>query len=244
MCTKIYSTKNNLQVHKCKNKSDYMSDDLVNISNIIKEIPDVKDKQIVINITNNNINSNNNKQNVKNVKNVNSNNKISNKVNFFDTNPKNFMFDYNVSDNIKNEFTHLLKLDEYNEEIIDKYMYEEENFRKEHRELLCKYDKEVLQSKGMEVLFTKLQQDPINRNVMIRKTKSGKCYIYNAEWVEEKLQKIITKICNKLCDTLYDKETSTNHFIRLVLGSQPKRCKELRKHIENEIINNNAMMIE
>ena len=135
-------------------------------------------------------------------------------------------------------------MDDYNEEIADKYMYEEEQFRNEHRELICKYDKEVLQSKGMEVLFTKLQQDPINRNVMIRKTKSGKCYIYNAEWVEEKLQKIITKICNKLCDTLYDTETSTNHFIRLVLGSQSKRCKELRKHIENEIINNNALLIE
>jgi len=73
-----------------------------------------------------------------------------------------------------------------------------------------------------------IQKDSENRNVIIKKSKSGKCQVYDSEWTkgwnEEQLKKITTKICNKVCDTLFDRDTSLNHFIRLVLGSQPKRC--------------------
>jgi hypothetical protein len=192
----------------------------------LKNIPDNKIVNINININSNNIEDN---KKIKNEININSKNKI----NFLDTKPINFRADYKE----KEEYKELLKLDDYSEEMADLYMYEEEKFKKEQpKDLIYKYDKEALQVEGMKILFTKLQEDPDNRNVMIRKTKSGKCYIYETEWVENELQKIITKICNKLCDCLYDKETSLNYFMRLVIGSQPRRCKELRTHIEKEII--------
>ena len=148
--------------------------------------------------------------------------------------PKNFMFDYNL-DNV--EIEDLKNLTSYSEDLADKYMYEEDQFKKLHRDIVYKYDKEKLEIEGMKILFTRLQKDPMNRNVMIKKSKSGECYIYQTDWVEKRLQMIITKICNKLCDTLYDKETSMNHFFRLVIGSQPRRYTELRKHIEDEILN-------
>lgn len=225
-CNKVYKSRFRLNNHKCYQKNN-------EIGNILKNIPN-SDKQINI-ITINNINEDNS-QIIKNkqINNNNSNNKIMNN-NFFDTQPKNFGFNYNIKeDDIKG----LLEMDDYSEEHADKYMYEEQRFKEEQpKDLIYKYDKEALQVEGMKILFTKLQDDPKNRNVMIRKTKSGKCYVYEKEWVEEKLQKIVTKICNKLCDTLYNKETSLNHFIRLVMGSQPKRFVKLRKHIEDEIIN-------
>jgi len=120
-------------------------------------------------------------------------------------------------------------------------MYFEDKFRKEQNdEIIRKYDKEPLQVEGMKLLFEEIQKEPNNRNVIIKKTKSGKCQIYDSEWTkgwnEEQLKKMTTKICNKVCDTLFDKDTSLNHFIRLVLGSQPKRCMELRKHIHNELM--------
>ena len=139
--------------------------------------------------------------------------------NFFNTTPKNFMFDYVVSDEIKNSYSDLIKMDDYSEELADKYMYEENKFKDEQsRDIIYKYDKEALQVEGMKILFTKLQNDPTNRNIMIRKSKSGKCYMYDSQWVEKKLQKIIVKICNKLCDALYDKETSLNHFSNFAVG--------------------------
>jgi len=240
-CLCLYSSRWVLKTHKCKNNKNNNNNnnnnnsiDLYNIGNILEKLP--TDKQINININindNKNIEMNNNSKNTKNLEmNNNSKNNIMN--NFLDTKPKNFMFDY-ITEGI--QLNDLKNIDGYEEELADKYMYEEEDFKKMRRDMVYKYDKEKLETEGMKILFTRLQKDPMNRNVMIRKSKSGKCYIYETEWVEQKLQKIILKICNKLCDTLYDKETSMNHFFRLIIGSQPRRYIELRKHIEEEILN-------
>ena len=87
------------------------------------------------------------------------------------------------------------------------------------------------------MLHTELQKNPNHQNTRIKKSKSGKCFIFNnGEWTEVPLQKTITKICSKLCDSLYDTETSVNHFLREMISSQPKRMSALRKHIEKNII--------
>ena len=87
------------------------------------------------------------------------------------------------------------------------------------------------------MLHTELQKNPNHQNVQIKKSKSGKCHIFSkGEWVEVPLQKTITKICSKLCDSMYDTETSVNHFLREMILSQPKRMSALRKHIEKNII--------
>jgi hypothetical protein len=127
--------------------------------------------------------------------------------------------------------------------MADKYMYEEKDFRECHKNFVYQYDKDNLETEGMKILFTKLQMDPRNRNVMIQKSKSGKCYVYETQWVQKELQKIITKVCGKLCNTIYDKNTSMNHFFHLVTGSQPRRCMELRKHIEDEILNTKGKLL-
>ena len=203
----------------------------------------VLETSIDVRVNNSSINNSNNEDNKKiNIKNeVNNNSKNRMKNNFFDSKPKRFMFDYVVKEEDTKD---LLEMDEYSEELADMYMYEEDQFKKQGKDIIYKYDKDKLQVEGMKILFTRLQKDPNNRNVMVRKSKSGKCYIYDTEWVEKKLQEIITKICNRLCDTLYNKETSLNHFVRLVLGSQPRRYVELRRHIEDEIINIKQNLIE
>ena len=230
-CNNIYTTKYRVKEHICKHNQNFALKNIPkndqNIGEILKNIP--KDKQIVII---QNISNSNNDIDINNEINNNSKNRMNN--NFFDTQPNRFMFDYIVKEDDKRG---LLEIDGYSEEIADMYMYEEEKFKKQSKDIIYKYDKDKLQVEGMKILFTRLQKDPTNRNVMIRKSKSGKCYIYDTEWIEKKLQEIITKICKRLCDTLYDQETSLNHFVRLVFGSQPKRYIELRKHIEEEIIN-------
>lgn len=155
--------------------------------------------------------------------------------------PKAFRYDYNT-DNI--DLHHLQSLHNYTETMADKYMYEETDFRERHKDFIYQYDKEKLETEGLKILFTKLQMDPKNRSVMIQKAKSGKCYVYETEWVQKELQKIITKICGKLCNTIYDKETSLNYFFHLVIGSQPGRYMELRKHIEEEILQNKGRLLE
>jgi len=234
-CMYLYSSRQRLQTHVCKN-TEVINKNVGILGNLPDNLPN--DKQIIIynyitNETNNNSKNetNNNSKNELNNK-TNNKNKIMN--NFLGTKPKNFMFDY-ITEGI--QMNDLKNIDGYEEDLADKYMYEEEDFKKMSRDIVYKYDKEKLETEGMKILFTRLQKDPMNRNVMIRKSKSGKCYIYETEWIEQKLQKIIIKICNRLCDTLYDKETSMNHFFRLIIGSQPRRYNELRKHIEEEILN-------
>ena len=247
-CMNIYSTKQVIGNHRCKKnieKKSIDNFDLCNISNLIKELPNDKQINIYINDNKNielNNNSKNDNKNIElnnNSKNIELNNNSKN--NFLDTKPTNFMFEY-ITENIKMD--DLRDIDGYDEKIADMFMYEQEDFSKLHKDIIYKYDKETLKVKGLQMLFTRLQKDPNNRNVMIRKTKSGKCYIYDTQWVEQKLQKITTKICNKLCDTLYDRDTSMNHFVRLVIGSQPRRWIELKKYIEEEIIENNGKNIE
>ena len=213
-------------------------DDPHNIAGILKNIPN--DKQVVINIISNNNETNNIEMNNNNNTNNgnNSNNTNLTKIDFLQTKPNPFQNYVNTGG-----YEDLAKLHDYDEKLADMYVYEEVKFKEQGKDVIHKYDKEALQVEGMKLLFTKLQEDPTNRNVMIRKSKSGKCYMYEKEWMEKKLNNIITRICNTLCDRLYDKEESVNHFIRLVLGSQPKRVMELRKHIETEILNNKKKIV-
>jgi len=265
-CNVIFDTRYKLNFHDCKilNPNSNYADGLINRienSNMQINVEDIlnsenmkkiienptSEKQVIIvtnnyinNLNNNSNNNSNNNTNNNNTNNANTNIKKTKKYiknNFFETCPRNFEYGYLSKEEDIKKFS---QLHDYKEEDADAYMYDEDNFKEDKpKDLIYKYDKETLQVEGMKLLFSKLQEDPMNRNVMIRKTKSGKCFIYDKVWIEEKLQKIITRICNKLCDYLYDKNTSLNHFIRLVIGSQPSRYMELRKHIEQEIINNN-----
>ena len=232
-CSVIFNTKNKYNKHNeiCNNNVQIkdVNDQNDQLNKIIQNIPN--DKQININIINNNnititnskINSDNKKVRIKN--------------NFMNTNPANFHFGYIGAD----EHKELAMIDSFDENIADMFMYEEERFRDLPKDIIYKYEKESLTTKGMEMLFSRLQENPKNRNTRIKKSKSGKCYIYDKEWIEEKLQKIVTKICCNLCDYLYDKETSLNHFVRLIIADQPRRLSELRKHIETEITDLNKI---
>ena len=248
-CGKLCNTTHNLRIHdiKCEKTLGNSSSNLLNdkikneLVDVIQKIPDDKNVNIVINnhINNNVINNNNNNNNYNNNRFI--------KNDFFQNNPISFdpslyNTNYIMNDSMIN-CDRLSQIDEYDEVLADKFMYDEIKFKEdEPKDIIYNYEKASLKSQGMKMLFTKLQKNPKNRNTRIKKTKSGKCYIYvNKEWMEEKLQKIITKICCNLCDLLYDKETSINHFIRLVIGGQPKRLSALRKHIEEEIIKLNEI---
>jgi len=245
-CNIIYSTKYYLDKHLCNPSLKEKTSN--NITDILQNI--INDKHVNINIYNNNNNNNEIKHEVKNEVNNNSKNEINNnsknitnkvKVNYLDTKPSGFKYNYKITKNLMNMIPKYLKMSDYDEELADQYMYSEAKFMKEQNdEIIRKYDKEPLQVEGMKLLFEEIQKEPKNRNVIIKKSKSGKCQVYDSEWGngwnEEKQKKIITKICNKVCDTLFDIDTSVNHFIRLVLGSQPKRCTELRKHVHNEVM--------
>jgi len=245
-CYNIYTTKNILQNHKCI--SSEIQNDKVN--NILRNMPN--DKQININniniynneineINNNEINEiNNNEINEINNKNIEINHNSKNKIlnNFLTTTPVNFSnFEYKVRKDLGALIPKFIKMGDYTEELADQYMYEEKKFKQvQNEDIIRKYDKEPLQVEGMKQFFTELQKDVENRNVVIKKSKSGKCYVYEKEWEKKQLKEITKKICNKVCDTLFDIETSMNHFMRLILGSQPKRYTELKKHIHKEIM--------
>jgi hypothetical protein len=191
-----------------------------------------------INIYNNNniinnkeINSNNVGNKIGNTKI--GNKKISNKINFLETNPTFQKFGFN-----EEKYKNLNQYnEEFDEELADMYMYEEEKFKDtQSKEQLMFFEKQSLELEGFKMLHTELQKDPKYQNVRIKKSKSGKCFIYNGSWEEIPLQKGITKVCSKLCNSLYDKETSVNQFLHLVIGSQPRRMTDLRKHIEQNIM--------
>jgi len=256
ICDKKYKSKYDLKYHKCKNipivneiqnipivdeiQNIPIVDEIqnnINLDKLIQNIPD--NKQVNINITNNiNYNNNINKNNSDNVNKIKITNK--NKNSFINKIPNNYHFGYSRDPKINYE--KLSQMDGYDEIMSDKFMYDEAKFKREQpKDIIYKYEKEMLKTEGMEILFTQLQKNPRNRNTRIKKSKSGKCYIYDNKWIEEKLQSIISKICCKLCDHLYDKETSVNHFIRLIIGTQPRRLSELRKHIESDIVELNEM---
>ena len=136
------------------------------------------------------------------------------------------------------KYNELQKYNEvFDEQMTDMYLYEEQDFKAKYKESIVHYEKKTLELVGFKMLHTELQKDPKHQNVQIKKSKSGKCFIYNGKWVEVPLQKTITKICSKLCDSLYDKNTSVHQFIRLMILSQPNRMSDLRKLIETNILN-------
>lgn len=216
----------------------YVNDEIIpkqdkQINHLIQNINNISnEKPININITNNIINSK-----------INSNNKIKKikriRNTWVDTKPVNFHFGYIDVD--KDEFQDLAKIDGYDEDIADMCMYERKKFKELPKNVIYKYETESLQTKGLQMLFSELQKNKKNRNVRMKKSKTNKCYIYDKQWVESKLKDIVTKICRNLCDYLYDKETSLNHFVNLTIMGQPKRIRDLRKHIENEILTLNKM---
>ena len=232
-CLRQYKSRRQLNIHKCNkvnNKIDNIKND-TRIVDILKNIPN--DKQVNINININETNNSNNKVELNN----NSKNKVETKImnNFLNTEPKNYRFDYLIKEELRNEMMKYINMDGYKEEEADKFMYEEDKFKELDEDIKRKYEKEPLKLEGMKEFFSKLQEESNNRNVVIKKSKSGKCYVYDTSWNEKKLKTIITKLCNKVCDTLFDTESSVNHFIREIIESQPGRCRELRKHIQTEI---------
>jgi hypothetical protein len=238
---KIYSSRQRLHTHVCKNTEvDEIDDGGILSNTLFGKIPIkfLNDRPIIIiNETNNNSKNNKNELN-ENSKNDNSN-KVENKIlnNFMDSKPKNYKFDYIIKDSLKNEMMKYINMDGYNEEEADQFMYEEDKFKELDEDIKRKYEKEPLRVEGMKDFFNELQKEPDNRNVVIKKSKSGKCHIYDTSWNEKNLKEITNYVCRKLCDTLYDKDTSLNHFIREVLGSQPGRSRLLRKYIQEEIGN-------
>ena len=250
-CNKIYKSKYDMNHHmkynlcskinKQNEKISEIQDQNIEILDIIKELPD--NKNIIINNTyntyNNNkeINSNNKIGNIKI-----ENKKISNKINFQNTQPK--WLDFGYDEHKYRNYSE--RNEEISEEMADMYMYEEDRFKKKYKESIVFFEKKTLELEGFKMLHTELQKDPKYQNVRIKKSKSGKCHIYNGKWEEIPLQKAITKICSKLCNSLYDKETSVNQFFNLVIGSQPRRMTALRKHIEQNIteLNKNQNLIE
>jgi hypothetical protein len=244
-CDKNYKSKYSLKYHDCKKPIiEDKNTDLQNIlqnnlqNNQFEEIlkKALENKQLIVNINNNNNNNNNKIGNKKII------NKINNKINFTETKPYYFEQDKYEGDKHR-EFS---KLNEhFDEKMADMYMYEELEFKSNYKEALIFYEKRNLELVGFKMFHDELLKDPNHQNVRIKKSKSGKCFIFKGEWVEVPLQKTITKICSKLCDSLYDKETSVNQFLRLVIASQPKRMSALRKHIETSIIDiNNIPMID
>ena len=257
-CLYKYSSRQRLKSHKCNLiKKVLPNDNQINIipNDLIKNLHG--DKNIIINpiynINNemntnskNELNNNNKNELNNNSKNDNSKNDNSKKVlnNFMNTEPKNFNFDYIIKESLRNEMSKYINMDGYKEEEADQFLYEEDKFKNQDEDIRRKYEKEPLHIEGMKEFFSELQKEPKNRNVVIKKSKSGKCHVYDTSWNEKKLKDITTKICNKVCDTLFDKDSSTNQFIREVIGSQPGRCRLLRKHIQEEIKNAGKLVEE
>jgi len=146
-CDKNYTTRFRLNNHIC----DYHLETIVEhvdqmdnkLGDLLEKIANNRDKPIIINnhITNTNINNNEIELN-----NHSKNHKVTNEIkirnknkNFFNCKPRHFGVDYNI-DNID---IHLLKsLHNYTEDMADKYMYEEKDFRARHKDFVYQYDKD------------------------------------------------------------------------------------------------------
>jgi len=240
-CCKIYKSKYSLLYHTCQEmlptQPPCKTDDVIPLLQpyLLPNIPEPK--QIHIHITNynnqiTNTNTNTNSNSINNsTKTI---NKLSKKINFMNTKP--YLFENDRYEEGKHN--ELQKYNEvFDEQMTDMYLYEEQDFKAKYKESIVHYEKKTLELVGFKMLHTELQKDPKHQNVQIKKSKSGKCFIYNGKWVEVPLQKTITKICSKLCDSLYDKNTSVHQFIRLMILSQPNRMSDLRKLIETNILN-------
>lgn len=244
-CEKLYTSKYRLCNHQCipKNIQDPEHKHIsaiegINVGEIVKNIPAEKNVTFNINIYGDVGDKKINNLEINNNNNINNDIKIQNNriKNFLNTTPRNFNFDYNVSEELKQKIPELIKMNGYDEETADKYMYEDADYQQLPDETKKKYEKEPLNTKGMMLFFKELQKDERNRNVIIQKSKSGKCYVYeHTTWKEKDSKTVLKKICDKICDSMHDRETSLNHYIREVLGRQPRRYSELRKYIEHEI---------
>jgi hypothetical protein len=228
------------------NNNNYYINNDNKVTNVENKVIDNKvtnvDNKIIDNKVTNNID--NKVTNIDNKVTNNIDNKVTNNnvkiTNFFQTNPKrHFNYPYEESIELINE---LLKLDDaYDEMLIDMFNHEDD-FQDKYPELHKKYN-DSLQVNGLKKLFTLIQQDPENRNIMIKKIKSGKCFVYESKWIERELQASITTLCKKLCNCLYNRITSpnTNEHVNTIIHAPKDKGKyiELRKHIENEIIQAN-----
>lgn len=244
-CEKIYNTRYHLSIHKCTNsveeseeiKEDSEIEKIQNeLSNIVKNMPN--DKNITMNI---HIYQDNKKIDNSKIDNRQIDNRkviIKNKNNnFMETKPIDFRFGYNNDEKYKEFAKHN---EDFNEELANLFFWNEQEFKDtQTKETLMYYAKQKLEFEGFKMLHDELQKYPEYQNVRIRKAKSGKCFIYNGSWQEVPLQKTITQVCQKLCNSLYDKETSVNQFINLLIKEQPRRMQNLRQHIEKNIINLN-----
>lgn len=250
-CDKTYNLKNDLKRHqfRCnentveinKTQEDLKEDPELEkiqgeLSNIVKNMPN--DKNITMNIhiyqdnkkiDNSKIDNrqiDNRKVIVKNTKNK-----------FLETTPKAFTFEYKNDEKYKEYAKHN---EEFDEELANLFYWKEEEFKEtQTKETLMHYTKQKLEFEGFKMLHNELQKYPEYQNVRIKKAKSGKCYIYDGSWREVPLQKTITQVCQKLCNSLYDKETSVNQFINLLIKEQPRRMQTLRQYIEQNIIDLN-----
>lgn len=243
-CKKSYSSGFRLKKHICNSQKIENNQDIIidynpkqKQVNAIQEIIDNNpNRNIVINNYYDNSKINNVEIKDNKIQNV-QNNIQNNQVNFLKTTPRNFNFDYNVSEALKQRIPEFIKMDGYEEDIADKYMYEVEEYEKLSNEIKNKYNKEPINTKGMIEFFKELQKDEKNRNVIIQKSKSGKCYVFEfTKWKEKDLKETIPNIYKKLCDNMHDIETSLNHYLRENIKEKPKRFTELKKAVENEIL--------
>lgn len=249
-CLKHYTTKFRQKNHKCipiieEEQTDQKDIVIVNDKNKPNQLEQIQ--QILENYPNRNIVINNNnyygnkidnveiKDNkIQNVQNV-QNNQI-NQVNFLKTTPRNFNFDYNVSEELKQRIPEFIKMDGYEEEIADKFMYETEEYEKLPDDIKNKYESKLVSTKGMIEFFKELQKDEKNRNVIIQKSKSGKCYVFEfTKWKEKDLKDYIPNIYKKVCNAMHDLESSLNHYLHEIIQEKPKKFIELKKAIEKEI---------
>lgn len=245
-CNIIYKSKYSLKYHledcpakepkKIQNENNnnmYLLEQLPEkdrkeINNVVQNIQGQGGNQpVIVQINNNKIEINNN-----------INNKIKIKNNFMETKPNNF--DYDRFDKIEYQ-----KYSEHNEQfdekLLDLYMNNERYFRENCKEHLHEFDKEKLNLDGFHLLHAELLKDPKHRNIRIKKSKSGKCFIYRGKWDEVPLKKTMIKLCGKLCNAMYDVDSNMYQYLRLVMASQPKRLTSLRKNIEKNILNLNNM---
>lgn len=248
-CSMVFSRSFNLNRH-IKTQHENTIIDINDIDqNNINQIKELAEKVPGLNIT---INHNHNHFNIDNIDNskkqinngiINNNNqKVVNKISFFETKPRLFRLDYVGSEELKQLAEHDEDIDE---ELLQDYLGNKNFAEVRTKEERKQMEKQKLQLEGLKMIFSELQKDPRNRTARIKKSKSGKCYIYTEKgWEEEKLQKVITKITFKLCNFVYDPYTNKNQYICMISKGQPKRMSNLRKFIEAHIIELNKESLD
>lgn len=169
-----------------KGQNNDISNKLIEpVLNLLQNAPE--NKQMIVNI-NNNITYNNNK--------VNSNNKIikktTNNLQFLETNPDWIRYGYDIV----NPEKYIIHNEQFDEKITDAYLYEESLFKDQYKEAIVLYEKKSLELEGFKMLHNEILKDPKYQNVRIKKTKLGKCFIFDiGSWKETSLRTTITNVC-------------------------------------------------